>query len=145
MLYKVIYADGVGDDLLKLDRRLRKKIIDRIETYLARDGKVVITKEISVEISGERRAATIEREYVIKDEEPILVRASVRKGQKAVPLFYSGQGTDRHILTDQSQIDVKDGTIRDNEGRVIGAFDFKEEKIYRAVGGRIRLEKRIIR
>ena len=37
MLYKVIYADGVGDDLLKLDRRLRKKIIDRIETYLARD------------------------------------------------------------------------------------------------------------
>ena len=36
-MYKVIYADSVEDDLTRLDGRLRKKIIDRVEKYLARD------------------------------------------------------------------------------------------------------------
>ena len=37
MLYRVVYVSGVEDDLARLDRRIRKKIIDKVEKYLARD------------------------------------------------------------------------------------------------------------
>ncbi len=37
MVYSVAYADGVEKDLARLDRPLRKKIIDKIEGYLAKD------------------------------------------------------------------------------------------------------------
>jgi mRNA interferase RelE/StbE len=36
-VYKVLYLDSVEDDLRKLDRSTVKKILNRIETYLARD------------------------------------------------------------------------------------------------------------
>lgn len=37
MVYKVDYADGVADDLAKLDKPLRKRIINKIEGHLAKD------------------------------------------------------------------------------------------------------------
>ncbi len=37
MVYKVVYADSVERDLVKLDKPLRKKILIKIERYLARD------------------------------------------------------------------------------------------------------------
>ena len=37
MVYSVSYADQVEKDLAKLDKPLRKKILDRIEGYLAKD------------------------------------------------------------------------------------------------------------
>ncbi len=37
MVYKVAYAEGIERDLAKLDHSLRRRIIDKIEKYLARD------------------------------------------------------------------------------------------------------------
>ena len=37
MVYSVVYADGIEKDLAKLNKPLRKKIIDKIERYLAQD------------------------------------------------------------------------------------------------------------
>ena len=36
-MYKVVYLDSVEEDLRKLDKALAKKILSRIETYLASD------------------------------------------------------------------------------------------------------------
>jgi len=38
-VYKVAYLDSVENDLKRLDKAIVKKIIGRIETYLARDPK----------------------------------------------------------------------------------------------------------
>ena len=38
-MYKVAYLDSVENDLKRLDKAIVKKIIGRIETYLARDPK----------------------------------------------------------------------------------------------------------
>jgi mRNA interferase RelE/StbE len=38
-MYKIVYLDQVEDDLKKLDKSLVKKILARIETYLAQDPK----------------------------------------------------------------------------------------------------------
>ena len=38
-MYKVFYLDSVEEDLKKLDRSLRKRILDKIEKYLAKDPK----------------------------------------------------------------------------------------------------------
>ena len=38
-MYKVVYLDQVEDDLKKLDKPAVKKILTRIETYLAQDPK----------------------------------------------------------------------------------------------------------
>ncbi len=38
-MYKVVYLDQVEEDLKKLDRVTIRKILTRIETYLARDPK----------------------------------------------------------------------------------------------------------
>ena len=38
-MYKVVYLDQVEDDLKKLDKSVVKKILARIETYLACDPK----------------------------------------------------------------------------------------------------------
>ncbi len=37
MVYKVVYAEGVEEDIARLDKRVKKKIIERIEGYLAKD------------------------------------------------------------------------------------------------------------
>ena len=37
MVYSVFYADGIEKDLAKLDKPLRKRIVGKIENYLARD------------------------------------------------------------------------------------------------------------
>ncbi len=37
MVYKVAYAEGVDADLARLDKPLRRRIIDKVEGYLARD------------------------------------------------------------------------------------------------------------
>jgi mRNA interferase RelE/StbE len=37
LVYSVIYANSVAEDLLKLDKPLRKKIVDKIERYLVQD------------------------------------------------------------------------------------------------------------
>ena len=39
MAYKVVYLDQVEQDLKKLDKSIIKKILARIETYLAADPK----------------------------------------------------------------------------------------------------------
>lgn len=39
MVYKVVYLDHVDEDLKKLDKSVVKKILSRIETYLAQDPK----------------------------------------------------------------------------------------------------------
>ncbi len=39
MVYKVVYLDQVEEDLKKLDKTTAKKILTRIETYLAVDPK----------------------------------------------------------------------------------------------------------
>ena len=36
-MYKVVYLDSVEDDFKKLDKTVVKKILNRIETYLAQD------------------------------------------------------------------------------------------------------------
>ena len=45
-MYRVVYLDSVGEDLKKLDKAIARKILIRIETYLASDpkelGKVAI-------------------------------------------------------------------------------------------------------
>ena len=38
-MYKVAYLDSVEEDLKKLDKATVKKILNRIETYLAQDPK----------------------------------------------------------------------------------------------------------
>ena len=38
-MYKVFYLDSVEEDLKKLDKSTVKKILTRIETYLAKDPK----------------------------------------------------------------------------------------------------------
>jgi len=38
-VYKVVYLDAVEEDLKKLDKSTVKKILARIETYLAQDPK----------------------------------------------------------------------------------------------------------
>jgi mRNA interferase RelE/StbE len=38
-MYKVVYLDQVEDDLKKLDKSVVRKILARIETYLAQDPK----------------------------------------------------------------------------------------------------------
>jgi mRNA interferase RelE/StbE len=38
-MYKVVYLDQVEDDLKKLDKPAVKKILTRIDTYLAQDPK----------------------------------------------------------------------------------------------------------
>ena len=38
-MYKVVYLDSVKDDLKRLDRSIIKKILRRIESYLAKDPK----------------------------------------------------------------------------------------------------------
>ena len=38
-MYKVVYLDQVEDDLKKLDKSTAKKILTRVETYLAKDPK----------------------------------------------------------------------------------------------------------
>ncbi len=39
MVYKVSYIDSIEEDLKKLDKAIVKKILNRIESYLARDPK----------------------------------------------------------------------------------------------------------
>ena len=48
MAYKVVYLDQVEQDLKKLDRSIVKKILTRIETYLASD-----PKELGKPLKGE--------------------------------------------------------------------------------------------
>mgnify|MGYP001615828194 FL=1 len=38
-MYKVAYLDSVEEDLKKLDKSIVRKILNRIETYLAQDPK----------------------------------------------------------------------------------------------------------
>lgn len=38
-MYKVAYLDSIEEDLKKLDKSVVKKILSRIETYLAQDPK----------------------------------------------------------------------------------------------------------
>ena len=38
-MYKVVYLDQVENDLKKLDKPATRKILDRIENYLAKDPK----------------------------------------------------------------------------------------------------------
>ena len=39
MVYKVAYLDSIEEDLKKIDKAIIKKILNRIETYLAQDPK----------------------------------------------------------------------------------------------------------
>ena len=39
MVYKVAYLDSVEEDITKLDKAIARKILNRIETYLACDPK----------------------------------------------------------------------------------------------------------
>lgn len=48
MAYKVVYLDQVEQDLKKLDKSIIRKILGRIETYLARD-----PKELGKPLKGE--------------------------------------------------------------------------------------------
>jgi len=48
LAYKVVYLDQVEQDLKKLDRSIIRKILSRIETYLARD-----PKELGKPLKGE--------------------------------------------------------------------------------------------
>ena len=47
-MYKVTYLDSVEEDLKKLDKSTVRKILNRIETYLARD-----PKELGKPLKGE--------------------------------------------------------------------------------------------
>ncbi len=38
-MYKVAYLDSIEEDLKKIDKAIIKKILNRIETYLAQDPK----------------------------------------------------------------------------------------------------------
>ena len=48
MVYKVAYLDSVQEDLKKLDKAIARKILNRIETYLACD-----PKELGKPLKGE--------------------------------------------------------------------------------------------
>jgi mRNA interferase RelE/StbE len=47
-VYKVAYLDSVGEDLKKLDKSTVRKILNRIETYLAQE-----PKELGKPLKGE--------------------------------------------------------------------------------------------
>ena len=47
-MYKVAYLDSVEEDLKKLDKATARKILNRIETYLAQD-----PKELGKPLKGE--------------------------------------------------------------------------------------------
>ena len=47
-MYKVAYLDSVEEDLKKLDKSTARKILNRIETYLAQD-----PKELGKPLKGE--------------------------------------------------------------------------------------------
>ena len=51
MVYKVAYLDSVEEDLKKLDKTTVKKILSRIENYLAQDPKV-LGKPLKGEFQG---------------------------------------------------------------------------------------------
>ncbi|MFH1691836.1 MAG: type II toxin-antitoxin system RelE/ParE family toxin [Candidatus Omnitrophota bacterium] len=50
-MYKVVYLDQVEEDLRKLDKPVIRKILDRIEKYLAVDPKA-LGKALKGEFSG---------------------------------------------------------------------------------------------
>jgi len=47
-MYKIVYLDSVEDDLKKIDKATVKKILNRIETYLAKN-----PKELGKPLKGE--------------------------------------------------------------------------------------------
>ena len=47
-MYKVVYLDSVEEDLKKLDKAIARKVLTRIETYLACD-----PKELGKPLKGE--------------------------------------------------------------------------------------------
>jgi len=50
-MYRVVYLDQVEDDLRKLDKPVVRKILARIETYLAQDPKG-LGKQLTGEFQG---------------------------------------------------------------------------------------------
>lgn len=77
-MYKVVYLDSVEKDLKRLDRPTRKRILDKIETYLAKDPKG-LGKALTGEFHGlwRYRVGDFRVIYKIAEEEILVIVARV--------------------------------------------------------------------
>ena len=81
-MYKVVYLDQVEEDLRKLDKSVAKKILVRIESYLAKDPKG-LGKPLKGEFQGYWRYRWGDYRVIYKISEQeilvIILRISHRK------------------------------------------------------------------
>jgi len=81
-VYKVVYLDQVEEDLRKLDKSIAKKILVRIESYLAKDPKG-LGKPLKGEFQGYWRYRWGDYRVIYKISEQeilvIILRISHRK------------------------------------------------------------------
>lgn len=77
-MYKVVYLDSVEKDFKRLDRPTRKRILDKIETYLAKDPKA-LGKALTGEFHGlwRYRVGDFRVIYKIAEEEILVIVARV--------------------------------------------------------------------
>lgn len=77
-MYKVVYLDSVEKDLEKLDRPTRKRVLDKIEKYLAKDPKG-LGKVLTGEFQGlwRYRIGDFRVIYKIAEKEILIIVARV--------------------------------------------------------------------
>ena len=77
-MYKVVYLDKVEDDLKNLPAALKRKIIDRIERYLAQNPRI-LGKPLIGSFKGfwSYRYSDFRVIYRISDEEILIVVARI--------------------------------------------------------------------
>jgi mRNA interferase RelE/StbE len=77
-VYKVVYLDSVEKDLEKLDRPTCKRILDKVETYLAKDPKG-LGKALTGEFQGlwRYRVGDFRVIYKIAEKEILIIVARV--------------------------------------------------------------------
>lgn len=80
-MHKVVYLDQVEYDLKKLDRAAVKKILSRIETYLAQDPKG-LGKQLTGEFQGYWRYRWGDHRIIYKISEREILIVVVRIGHR---------------------------------------------------------------
>jgi len=77
-VYKVVYLDSVEKDLKRLDRPVRKRILDKIETHLAKDPQS-LGKALAGEFQGlwRYRVGDFRVIYKIAEKEILIIVARV--------------------------------------------------------------------
>lgn len=81
MAYKVVYLDQVEEDLKRLDQSTTKKILIRIETYLAKDPKG-LGKPLKGEFEGYWRYRWGDYRVIYKISDPEILILIFRIGNR---------------------------------------------------------------